>query len=63
MPNSRQSQLLVEPREDKEVARLRASYGRATWARLRSIRAAWDPADVFAAGHAIPLPDDAESHR
>ena len=40
----------------RDVARLRASYGPATWARLRSIRAAWDPDDVFAAGHAIPLP-------
>ena len=38
----------------RDVARLRASYGPATWARLRSIRAAWDPDGVFSAGHAIP---------
>jgi FAD/FMN-containing dehydrogenase len=37
--------------------RLRASYGAAVWERLQAIRAEWDPDDVFAAGHAITLPD------
>ena len=40
---------------DRDVARLRASYGPATWERLQAIRAAWDPDDVLAGGHAIPL--------
>ena len=35
--------------------RLRAAYAPAVFERLRAIRAAWDPGDVFAAGHAIPL--------
>jgi len=39
----------------RDVERLRASYGAATWERLRSIRAAWDPHGVLGAGHAIPL--------
>jgi FAD/FMN-containing dehydrogenase len=41
------------PEVDPE--RLRASYGPAVYARLRAIRAEWDPGDVFGAGHAIPL--------
>ena len=35
--------------------RLRAAYGDAAWARLRAIRAGWDPDGVLGAGHAIPL--------
>ena len=42
------------PTADPEL--LRASYGDAIWERLQAIRAAWDPNDVFAAGHAITLP-------
>ena len=34
--------------------RLRAAYAPAVFERLRAIRAAWDPGDVFSAGHAIP---------
>jgi FAD/FMN-containing dehydrogenase len=41
---------IVEP--DRE--RLRAAYAPALYERLRAIRAAWDPDDVFSAGHAIP---------
>jgi FAD/FMN-containing dehydrogenase len=41
------------PEVDPE--RLRAAYGPAVYARLRAIRAEWDPGDVFGAGHAIPL--------
>jgi FAD/FMN-containing dehydrogenase len=40
--------------EDDPV-RLRAAYAPPVFARLRAIRAEWDPGDVFAAGHAIPL--------
>jgi hypothetical protein len=40
---------------EADPARLRAAYGPAVFARLRAIRAEWDPGDVFAAGHAIPL--------
>jgi hypothetical protein len=38
-----------------DPARLRAAYASEAFARLRAIRAEWDPGDVFAAGHAIPL--------
>jgi FAD/FMN-containing dehydrogenase len=38
-----------------DPARLRAAYAPAVFARLRAIRAEWDPGDVFAAGQAIPL--------
>jgi hypothetical protein len=38
---------------DPDPDRLRAGYGEAVWERLRSIRAGWDPDDVFCAGHAI----------
>jgi FAD/FMN-containing dehydrogenase len=41
---------IVEP--DRE--RLRAAYAPAVFEHLRAIRAAWDPDDVFSAGHAIP---------
>ena len=41
---------------DADAARLRAAYAPAVWARLQAIRAEWDPEDVLAAGHAIPLP-------
>ena len=37
-----------------DPARLRAAYAPAVFERLRAIRAAWDPDDVFSAGHAIP---------
>jgi FAD/FMN-containing dehydrogenase len=33
--------------------RLRAAYAPGVFERLRAIRAAWDPGDVFSAGHAI----------
>jgi len=36
--------------------RLSASYGSEDWRRLQSIRAAWDPNDVFSAGQAVTLP-------
>jgi FAD/FMN-containing dehydrogenase len=36
--------------------RLRASYGPEVWRRLQSIRATWDPNDVFSAGQAVTLP-------
>jgi FAD/FMN-containing dehydrogenase len=36
--------------------RLRAAYAPAVFERLQAIRAAWDPDDVLAAGHAIPVP-------
>jgi FAD/FMN-containing dehydrogenase len=39
-----------------DPARLRAAYAPATFARLQAIRAEWDPENVLAAGHAIPLP-------
>jgi len=41
---------------DADPERLQAAYSPAVWARLRAVRAAWDPDGVFAAGHAIPLP-------
>jgi len=41
---------------DADPARLRAAYRPEDWARLRAIRADWDPDGVLAAGHAIPLP-------
>jgi FAD/FMN-containing dehydrogenase len=41
---------------DADPRRLRAAYAPATFARLQAIRAEWDPDDVLAAGHAIPLP-------
>jgi FAD/FMN-containing dehydrogenase len=40
-----------------DPVRLRAAYGPKTWARLRAIRAEWDPDDVLSGGHAIPLSD------
>jgi FAD/FMN-containing dehydrogenase len=40
---------------ERDPERLRAAYGPAAFARLRAVRAEWDPAGVFAAGHAIPL--------
>jgi FAD/FMN-containing dehydrogenase len=40
---------------ERDAARLRAAYAPAVFARLRAIRAEWDPGDVFAAGHAVPL--------
>jgi FAD/FMN-containing dehydrogenase len=40
---------------DADPARLRAAYAPAVLARLQAIRAEWDPENVLAAGHAIPL--------
>jgi hypothetical protein len=38
---------------DADPGRLRAAYAPSVYEHLRSIRAAWDPDDVFSAGHAI----------
>jgi FAD/FMN-containing dehydrogenase len=38
---------------DADPERLRAAYAPAVYEHLRMIRAAWDPDDVFSAGHAI----------
>ena len=40
---------------DADPARLRAAHAPAVLERLRRIRAEWDPGNVLAAGHAIPL--------
>jgi len=47
---------LPELHPDADPERLQAAYSPAVWARLRAVRAAWDPDGVFAAGHASPLP-------
>jgi FAD/FMN-containing dehydrogenase len=36
--------------------RLRSAHAPESWERLRAVRAEWDPENVLAAGHAIPLP-------
>jgi hypothetical protein len=41
---------------ERDVDRLRASYGPDVWERLQAVRAWWDPDDVFSGAHAIPLP-------
>ena len=41
---------------DHDPARLRAAYGAEAWKGLQTVRAKWDPDDVFSAGHAITLP-------
>lgn len=40
---------------DADPERLRAAYGPRVWARLRAVRAEWDPDGVLSAGHAIAL--------
>jgi FAD/FMN-containing dehydrogenase len=41
---------------DADPARLRAAYAPDAFARLQAIRAEWDPENLLASGHAIPLP-------
>ena len=47
---------LAELHPDHDPARLRAAYGAEAWKGLQTVRAKWDPDDVFSAGHAITLP-------
>jgi cellulose biosynthesis protein BcsQ len=49
--------LLMETVEEvRDYDNPNPSYGPETWQRLQAVRAAWDPENVFAAGHAISLP-------
>ncbi|MGZ4353656.1 MAG: FAD-binding oxidoreductase, partial [Gaiellaceae bacterium] len=39
-----------------DPARAADAYSEATWARLRSVKAAWDPDNLFRVNHVVPMP-------
>jgi hypothetical protein len=46
-------------RPDGQPADARAAFDGATWARLRAVKAAWDPADTFRVNVHVPPGRDA----